>query len=326
MTHPTASSTTPSTSPPQEVEIAIVGGGPAGLSAALVLGRARRNVVVIDAGDPGHFAADAVHGFLGQENVAPRELRRRVWEQMEPFDVELLEGAVAAGRALAAPAGLQGARGAQRAETGFELTLASGEVVRAAVVVLAGGLRYGVREVDGLADLWGTRLFHCPFCHGWEVGGKRVGVLAPPEILPHLHGMLGMWTEAPQAILMASAGGLDPSTVADEAPVAQRVRLDGEDVVVDTVGGGELRLDALFAPPVLSPHDDLPQQLGVPHEIVSPMAPEPLGLKIGPMGATSVPGVFAAGDLAGEMPSVANAVAGGARAAAGIVRWLAGQG
>ncbi len=307
----------------RRVEVAIVGGGPAGLSAALVLGRARRSVLVIDAGTPGHFAADAVHGFLGQENVPPRELRRRVWEQLAPFDVELVEGEVVGGRAVGA-AGLSdvgggggGVRGAVDIDSGFVLTLADGSSVEAPAVLLAGGVRYGVRDLPGLESLWGTHLFHCPFCHGWEVRGKRVGVVAPPPALGHLRPLLALWADDLTAFSSVEGEGLD-------VPVATGVRLEGDEVVLQTTDGAEHRFDALFSPPVLSAVGDLPEQLGV-ERIETSFSPDPIALAVDAWGATSVAGVFAGGDLTGELPTVASAVQGGSRAGAGIVRMFAGQ-
>ena len=280
-------------------------------------------MAVIDAGEAAHFASDAVHGFLGQENVAPRELRRRVWEQMEPFDVALIEGAVVSGRSVGAAglgAGEGGSvasrRGAVEVDSGFILALADGSEVHAEVVVLAGGLRYRVRELPGLRELWGSKLFHCPFCHGWEIRDGRVGVIGPPASLEHLRPMLALWADELTVFSTEEGAG-------DDVPVAQAVRLDGDEVVVSTADGAEHRVDTLLSPPELEPVGDLPEQLGLTR-IESPLASEPIGIEADVWGATPVPGVFAAGDLTGEMPSVAAAVHGGSKAGAGIVRYFAG--
>lgn len=304
---------------PRRVEVAVVGGGPAGLSAALVLGRARRSVAVIDAAEPGHFAADAVHGFLGQENVPPRELRRRVWEQLGPFDVAHVPGRVV-GAESRPGAGEVGVRGAVAVDHGFVLTLEDGSTVEAVAVLLAGGLHYGVMDVPGLADLWGTRLFHCPFCHGWEVVGRRVGVIGPAPVIEHMVPLISLWADDPQGFLVGDGGAGDVATVVS-------VARDGDDVVVSMSDGAERRVDVLFAPPALGPVDGLVEMFGLVHDHESPMTPAPLGLNVDAMsGATAVRGVFAAGDLAGELPSVANAVQSGSKAAVGIVRLLSGQG
>jgi thioredoxin reductase len=315
MNSPTASS--PTLPSARQVEVAVVGGGPAGLSAALVLGRARRSVLVIDAGKPGHFAADAVHGFLGMENVPPRELRRRVWEQLEPFDVTLHEATVVGAEAKPG-AGRSGVRGALPLDTGFVLTLDDGSVVEAAVVILATGVHYGVMDVPGLAALWGERLFHCPFCHGWEVVGKRVGVLGPQPVIDHMVPLLGLWADDLTSVLVGPTAGGGPTAVS--------VAREGDDVVVSLSDGSEVRVDVLFAPPQLGPVDGLLEAFGLEHDHQSPMTPEPLGLSVDESGATKVRGVYAAGDLAGEQPAVSNAVASGARAAFGIVRLLIGHG
>ncbi|MDO9355825.1 MAG: NAD(P)/FAD-dependent oxidoreductase [Solirubrobacteraceae bacterium] len=319
MSHPSPPS--PAPSPSRSVEVAIIGGGPAGLSAALVLGRARRSVLVIDAGRPGHFAADAVHGFLGMENVPPRELRRRVWEQLEPFDVSLVQAGVVGSRPEAG-AGIRESRGAVAVDSGFVLTLDDGSTVEAAVVLLATGVHYGVMDLPGLAALWGERLFHCPFCHGWEVVGKRVGVIGPQPVIDHMVPLIRLWADDLTGFLVGPTAGGGPTAVS--------VSRDGDDgtgdVVVALSDGSEVRVDVLFAPPALGPVDALLEDFGLHHDFESPMTPEPLGLAVDANGATAVRGVYAAGDFAGELPSVANAVQSGSKAAVGIVRLLSGQG
>ena len=326
----------------REAEVVIVGGGPAGLAAALVLGRARRRVLVVDSGNPGHFAADGVHGFLGQEDVDPRELRRRVWEQLAPFDVELVQAQVVAGRQL------HDAGDGSEAHTGtvFLLTLDDGSELRSQVVLLAGGIHYGVQPVDGLAELWGSKLFHCPFCEGWEVRDQRIAVVAPPTMVEHYEGFLQLWTDdveifgaweqaaptrelveeagVPPALIEADAARFAEQSGAVEVPVARSVRRDGEEVVVET-DLGEHRFDVVFAPPVLAPVDDLPEQLGLTRYACSSVTTDAIGVEADLYGATCVPGLFAAGDLVSDTAAVAIAVAGGTRTAFAIARFIAAR-
>ncbi len=287
---------------PSHVEVAIVGGGPAGLSAALVLGRARRDVLVIDAGRPGHMVADAVHGFLGQEGVEPAELRRRAWRELAPFAVRRLDDEVVVAR-----------RDAGR----LALGLAGGATVTCDALVLAGGVGYGLQPVPGLAALWGSRAFHCPFCHGWELRDARVAVLGPAAALDHLRTLLPLFIDALAWFSTGAAG-------ADGPPAVRAVRLDGDDVVVEA-DGGLRRVDAVLAPPVLAAVDDIPEQLGLARCATVPGLDAAIGLAVDGNGATAVPGVVAAGDLVGDMPSVAAAVGSGARAAVGVVRLLAAR-
>jgi thioredoxin reductase len=189
------------------------------------------------------------------------------------------------------------------------LTLADGSVTRADFVVLAGGLRFDVQPIEGFDALWGERLFHCPFCHGWEVAGQRLAAIAPAEMVEHYAPLIGVWS--------------DDTTPVDQGDV-ERVWLDGDEVVVVRRSGGVLRVDALFAPPILRAHDDLPEQLGLERAVLNPLMQHAVGVVTDPLdGSTPVPGVFAAGDLTGANPAVAIAVQSGQAAAVGIVRQYA---
>jgi thioredoxin reductase len=143
-------------------DVVIIGGGLAGLSAALVLGRARRRVAVIDAGGPRNAAADAAHGFLTRDGATPVELVRLAREEAAGYGVELIDGAAVAAAT---------SRGGWRVETD------GGAVLQARHVVAATGLKDILPEIDGAREAWGKGLFQCPYCHGWEVRDRRLGVL-----------------------------------------------------------------------------------------------------------------------------------------------------
>src|SRR4051794_14190765 len=144
------------------VDAVVVGGGPAGLSAALVLGRARRNVLVLDSGRPANAPAHAVGGLLAQSDVSPLELRRAGREQLAAHaNVDVREDAVVDVDALG---------------EGFAVRLGDGGAVRARTLVLAHGLRYDPPPLPGVDKLWGRSVFHCPFCDGWEVRDRPIAV------------------------------------------------------------------------------------------------------------------------------------------------------
>src|SRR5262245_1647998 len=148
-------------------DVIVVGGGPAGLSAALILGRMRRRVLLLDTDAPANAVSDAMHGFLGQDGVPPTEVRRAAGRQLDPYtSVER--------RASAAVA-------ARRAGEAFEVDLEDGTTVTGRRLLLAHGMRYGLPEVEGVAALWGERVFHCPYCHGWEVRDREIAVYASGE-------------------------------------------------------------------------------------------------------------------------------------------------
>jgi thioredoxin reductase len=269
-------------------DVVIVGAGPAGLNAALVLGRMRRRVLVVDTDAPAHAVTDAVHGFLGADGTPPQELRRIGREQLESYPSVELE-TVAARVAT------------RRADDGFELTLDDGAVVTGRYLVLAHGMRYGLPDVPGMESLWGSTLFHCPYCHGWEVRDRRLGVVGSGERADHLALLL---TSLSNDVMPLPTDGIDH---VEEREGAVHVVLESGETVVR---------DALFFRPELSLGSDLAVQLGA--EIGETGA-----VVVDPTGQTSVPYLYAAGDAATPVQSVAVAAASGARAAYAINAALA---
>jgi thioredoxin reductase len=144
-------------------DVIVLGGGLAGLSAALVLGRARRRVVVVDAGGPRNAAADAAHGFLTRDGASPLELIRLARQDVAAYGVELIEGTAVT---------------AQNGGGTWRVELDSGRVLGARHVVAATGLQDVLPGIDGARESWGRGLYQCPYCHGWEVRDRDLGVLA----------------------------------------------------------------------------------------------------------------------------------------------------
>jgi thioredoxin reductase (NADPH) len=147
----------------ESYDVVVVGGGPAGLSAALVLGRSLRSVLVIDAGEPRNAPADHMHNYLGREGTRPTELLAIGREEVTRYGVEVRVGRVSSAR---------------RTADGFTLLLESGGSVAARRVVLATGVIDVLPEIPGLAERFGRDVLHCPYCHGWEVAGEPLGVIA----------------------------------------------------------------------------------------------------------------------------------------------------
>ena len=154
-------------------DVAIIGGGPAGLSAALVLGRARRRVVVIDAGTPRNAPAAHMQGFLSRDGTPPAELLRAARAEVRRYGVEIVDDRVV------------------DATAGFALRLAGGRTVQARQVLLATGAADELPDVAGARERWGRDFLHCPYCHGWEVRDQPIGVLGSVE---HAH-LLRQWTD-----------------------------------------------------------------------------------------------------------------------------------
>jgi thioredoxin reductase len=280
-----------------DFEALIVGGAAAGLSAALVLGRARVRTLVVDAGEPSNRSAPAIGGLLGQDGTSPAQLYAAGREQLtELATVELREGVVTG----IAPGGA------------FRATLAGGETITARRILIAGGMRYGVPDVPGLSTLWGDRAFMCPYCHGWELRDQKIAILGGADAA-HRVALLRSWTS--DLVMLADGEPTDDlgDVSVDERPVASVAP-----GLVCFTEGGELEVDALHVLAPMEPRDGLVAGLG----LETTDSPQGTGVAVADrFGATSVPGVFAAGDAAGA-GNVAAAIATGSLAATGLHRSL----
>lgn len=285
-------------------DVVIVGAGPAGLSAALVLGRMRRSVLVVDTDAPAHAVSDGVHGFLAQDGTPPVELRSIGREQLTPYTtVEVRHVA---------------ARRVRLGDDGFELGLGDGTRVRAARLLLAHGMRYELPDLDGLADVWATRAFHCPYCHGWEVRDQRVAVYGCSARAVHQALLLSSLT-ADVVLLCEHAGALTPeqreqlSLAGIEIEPRAVARVDERDGALRLTfdHGEEHARDALFVQPRLELASDLAASLGADLTEAGTVATDETGL-------SSIAGLYVAGDAATPVQSVAVATGSGARAAYAI--------
>lgn len=294
-------------------DVAILGGGPAGLAAALALGRARRTAVVLDAGPPRNAAATHVHNLWTRDGTPPAELRRIGREQAAHYPtLEVRDGA-------------RVTEIAPLAAGGFGLSIAGAPGVTARRVLLATGMIDELPPLPGFAALWGTSIFQCPYCHGYEVADRRFAVLATAPEMVGFALMLRAWT-ADVVVLTAAAGELPDPLLDDLArarvaieprPLVAVHGRDGQLTELELAGGGRLARDVLFA---------RPPQRQPPVVAALGLAVDALGyVAIDMMGATSRPGVFAAGDLTTPRQAAAGAAAAGTFAAAGIVHGLIGE-
>ena len=292
----------------------VVGGGAAGLSAALVLGRARRSTLLIDAGEPSNRHAHGIGGLLGHDGRPPAELYAGGRDELAAYPrVEVRAGAVVGG---------------ERVDGGFVLELAGEGHERARRVLLATGMEYRPPELPGVAELWGRAVFHCPFCHGWEVRDRPLAVLDGGDSGVHRALLLRNWSED-VVLLTNGAADIDAADrdrlagagiAVDERPVERLVGHDGELDEVVFADGDRLERSGLLVPAPLHQRSDLAEQLGAAAGEPSPVVIDPVGIDA--KYATSVPGVFAAGDLSTQMPQVAGAIAAGSMAAAMVVQTL----
>jgi thioredoxin reductase len=280
-----------------DFEALVVGGAAAGLSAALVLGRARVRTLVVDAGDPSNRSAPAIGGLLGQDRTSPAELYAAGRAQLlELPTVELRPGTVAR---------------IEAADT-FRATLAGGDAISARRVLIAGGMRYAVPDVPGLAELWGDHAFMCPYCHGWEHRDQKIAILGGTGAA-HRVALLRSWT---RDLVVLSNG--EPTDEVGDVPVDERPLASVEPGIVRFADNGALEVDALHVVAPMVPRDGLVSSLG----LETTDSPQGSGVVVADrFGATSVPGVFAAGDAAGA-GNVAAAIATGSLAGTGLHRSL----
>ncbi|MGW4767398.1 NAD(P)/FAD-dependent oxidoreductase [Nocardia sp. NPDC004278] len=290
-------------------DVVVVGAGPAGSSAALMLGRARRSVLVIDEGRPRNASAAHMHGFLSRDGVSPSDLLKVGLREVASYG-----GTVQAGRALTVV----------RDDDGFAVELDTGRTVRARRLLATAGVTDELPDVPGLAARWGRDVVHCPYCHGWELRDQPIGVLATGPLGVHQALLFRQWTDRLTLLLHTA-----PRPTAEEAEqlAARRITVvDGEvtglEVIEDRLIGVRLRsgeqipLQALAVAPQPVPRADFLTGLGL-----GPTAhPSGLGAYIAadPTGLTAVPGVWVAGNLADPNANVLGSAASGSTAAGAI--------
>lgn len=292
-------------------EVIVIGGGAAGLSAALTLGRARRDTLVLDEGRQSNLAAPTNGGLLGHDGVAPAAYYATAQAELAAYGtVERRATSVSH---------------ATREEDGtFTLTTSDGACERARRLVVATGTDYRYPDVPGIAPRWGGAAFHCPFCHGWEVRGEPLGVLADGPV--GLHGALNLraWsgsitllTNGPSTLDDAQRDQLAAGGVAlDERPLTALEGPGQELSRVSFTDGPDLAVHGLLVKTVLRQRGTLARELGLtvlePDEMLSVEA-----IRVDSRQQTDVAGVAAAGDAALTVPpSVAAAVSSGHLAAA----------
>jgi len=285
-------------------DVIIVGGSYAGLSAGLQLARARRRVLVIDAGVRRNRFASHSHGFLGQDGRAPDEIAAD--GRAELMDYPTVTWQVGEAGEV------------QRDGEGFVVTLRGGQRVAARRLILAGGVSDELPAIDGLAERWGRQVFHCPYCHGYELDQGRIGVLAVSPMSIHHALMLPDWGSTTfflNGVFVPDAEQLQQLARRGVVVEPDRVQsISGERVDVNLADGRRVALDGLFVMPRTHQNNPLATQLGCAL-LEGPMG---LYLQTSETQETSVPGVFACGDAALAAGSVALAVGTGARAGAGV--------
>lgn len=265
-----------------EHDVVIIGGGAAGLSAALVLSRARRSVAVVDAGEPRNAPAAHLHGFLSRDGASPRALLAAGRAEVAGYGGQLVDGRVTR---------------VERAREGFVVQLADGTARTARHVLAATGLRDVLPDIDGVRERWGRDLLHCPYCHGYEVRDQELAVLGgSAEAVLHAQ-LLRQWSS--DVVLFAHADELTPdareqlaarSVVVVEGRVLRLV-VEGDQLTgVELEGGRVVRRAAVFVRPRFVPSTTLLTDLGCATAAGWVVADA--------VGRTSEPGVWVVGNAA----------------------------
>jgi thioredoxin reductase len=290
-------------------DVAIIGGGPAGLSAGVALARALRSVVVIDAGGQRNLKADGVHGFLSREGVSPQELLGAGRDELARFGGTSITGFV---------------KSARRDGDAFVLSLDDGSTCRARRLLITSGITDELPDLPGLAERWGRDVLYCPYCHGWEIRNHNVGVLAADAHAVVQALTFRQWTPDVTLLLNGelalSPGEAEQLDARNVQVVDGRVRglavRDDRLTAVTLDDGSAVPLEVLVVSPATVSKANMLQALGL----------EPVGLEEGPgtrlatdeSGLTSCPGVWAAGNATDVSAQVMTAAAAGLKAAAAI--------
>ena len=299
-------------------DVVVIGGGAAGLAGAVALARSRRSVLVVDAGEPRNVPADHVHNFLTRDGMPPPEI-------------------YAAGRAEVARYGghVQTGRVTALSRDGDRFAVQIGDqAVTARRLLVATGLRDELPDVPGLAERWGIDVLHCPYCHGWEVRDQRIGILATGPAAAH-QALLFRQLSPHVTVLAHTPLELTPEQQGQfgalgigviEGPVTGVETEDGGLTGVRLADGARVALDALIVAPRMTANAELLAPLGLtPTEVR--MGEQVMGTQIeaDASGATSVPGVWVAGNLASIAAQVITSAAAGLTAAAAINGDLAAE-
>lgn len=290
------------------VDVAVIGGGSAGLAAAVALARSRRDIVVIDGGEPRNAPSERAHNVLGNEGISPLELLAKGRAEAESYGVRILQGRVT--------------RASGKADD-FTLEVdGSSEPVHARRVILATGLIDDLPEIPGVREGWGISVLHCPFCHGWEVRDQRIAILSRDAVAVHQAALFAQLSDDVTVFLHEAPAPNDEQRLQLEAlgvevvegPI-ERLEVDGTQVrAVQLVDGSSHQVDAAVVAPRFNARTELYEALGGEAEQTD------FGLRIpaDQRGMTQLPGVWAAGNSSELMAMVTGAMASGVSTGAAV--------
>lgn len=266
-------------------DVIIVGGGPAGLSAALVLGRSRRRVLICDSGKPRNSVSHAAHGFFSRDRIAPAELLQIGREQLQPYDGVTTQ--------------VSNVIDAKQLKDCFQVALSNGEQYFSRKLLLATGVTDILPPVDGFAELWGNGVFHCPYCHGWEVRDQPLAIYGKGEVAFERATLLTGWS---RDLVICSDGSAELNDKQRQRLLNWKIQIceekierleqkDGALTGIVLITGEVIPRRGIFLNPDFRQHSDLPAKLGcnfTSHGTV----------QVNEIKQTSVSGVYVAGDAA----------------------------
>ncbi|WP_141501509.1 NAD(P)/FAD-dependent oxidoreductase [Paenibacillus luteus] len=289
----------------QLIDVGIIGGGPAGMNAALVLGRARKSVIVIDEGRPRNRVTRETHGFLTRDGVTPSEFRRIAKEQINQYpSVQFVE------EAAVSVSGTDG---------DFQITTSQGKGYRFKKLLFAVGMKDLPLDIDGLTEVYGKSAFVCPYCDGWELRDQPLVLIVKGARAMHLAKMISGWTsqysictDGPDDLTDEQREELKQHQVpVFDSPIARIESTDGQVQHVALQDGTIVPCKGIFFAPKLAAGSNLPQAIGC--EVT-----ESGTVIVDSVGKTNVPGIYSAGDAASELFQAIIAASLGALAGVGI--------
>jgi thioredoxin reductase len=289
-------------------DVVIVGGGPAGLSAALILGRCRRKVLVCDAGHPRNASSHGLHGYLTRDGMQPLQFLDAAREELRSYGIEPRSAAVTSIACV---------------NDGFSVTIDGGERVESRTVLIATGVRDRLPQIPGVEACYGVSVHHCPYCDGWEWRDRRIVVIAHAAAAASLALSLKTWTND---VTICSSGRARLHSRHRQQLAQQQIRVDERPIVRVEHDEGRVRrlvfdrgdpmdCDAIFFSLGQEPQCDLPRQLGC--ELTKNGV-----VKTDHLGQTHIPGLYVAGDASRDVQFVVVAAAEGAKAGVAINKAL----
>ncbi|MBO0920111.1 NAD(P)/FAD-dependent oxidoreductase [Cellulomonas sp. zg-ZUI222] len=305
---------------PTPVDVLVIGGGAAGLAAAMSLGRSRRTVRVLDAGEPRNAVSPHAHNLLTRDGTATADLLATAHDEVTRYDVEIVTARVVDAREVDDPAGDRGP-----AEPGFEVRTADGGTHRARRLVVTTGMRDELPDVPGLAARWGRDALHCPYCHGWEVRERTLAVLATGPRAVH-QALLVRQLSDDVTLLTGDTfepGGDDAADLAARGVRVVRGPVTGVRTEQDTLtglvlaDGGLVPCDAVFIATRAVLDAAVVDALGLETTTLDADGEDTgRAVTVDETGATSVPGVWAAGNVTGPQHALPSSIAAGSKAGA----------